>query len=120
MHRDARLAAAEAGYVRPGIAWQLVRHPGIQEELQRHLDGDSEILSAPEIMRELSILARDSEQASASRVRALELLGRRLGLWEAWQYRRGVPPQVMTGEELDLYGEYLDTLTIATNRPERV
>ncbi len=113
-HGDARLAASECGYTWRGAGWRLLRHAGVQEELQRRLDAREEVLSAPDILHELSRIGRDAEQPPTARVRALELLGRRIGLWEAWQHRQGVPPQVLAAEELSVYGDFLDTITIPT------
>lgn len=104
LYGNACRAAREAGYQSTGIGWKLLRHPGIQDAVQRILDQDGSILNATEILRELSTIALDSEQPITNRIRALELLGKRIGLWEAWQHRKGIPPQVMTDKELLVYG----------------
>ena len=111
---DASLSASAAGYRSRRTTWRLQRHPGVQEEVQRCLDRDHQILSATEILRELSRVACDTEHTVSVRVRSLELLGRRLGLWEAWQHRKGIPPQVLDADELSIYGAFLETLTTPT------
>jgi len=84
-------AARIAGYSTPeSYAHRLMRNPKIREALKaRNMDIDSAfneelravIMGRDEILQELTNVARGAETATGDKLKALDLLGKAIGLW---------------------------------------
>ena len=84
-------AARIAGYATPeNYAYRLMRNPKIREALKaRNMELDSAfnedrrvaIMGRDEILRELTNVARGSDTATSDKLKALDLLGKAIGLW---------------------------------------
>lgn len=84
---NATQAAIRAGY-KPKNAAQTgaenLRKPQIQAALQeaRESREKSSMITAEWVLKEISKIAENQEEAARDRLKALELIGKHLGMWE--------------------------------------
>jgi phage terminase small subunit len=84
---NATQAAIRAGY-KPKNAAQTgaenLKKPQIQEALQeaRESREKSSMITAEWVLKEISKIAENQEEAARDRLKALELIGKHLGMWE--------------------------------------
>lgn len=103
---NATAAAGRAGYKDPNIGRQLITKNNVSEAIQRaiadrnartEVDQDYVIEKLREIADREASDAQDSELKVANKIRALELLGRHLGIFER-DGSREVRLTIVTGE----------------------
>lgn len=84
---NATQAAIRAGY-KPTNAAQTgaenLRKPQIQKALQeaREAREKSSMITAEWVLKEISKIAENQEEAARDRLKALELIGKHLGMWD--------------------------------------
>ena len=94
---NARQSAIRAGYT-PNYASKLRQTPAIATYIQERLDmmGDERIASAKEVLKYLTAVMRGTEQkGDVSRMKAAELLGKRLGAFNESPLDAGETPVIV-------------------------
>lgn len=84
---NATQAAIRAGYKKKNayqIGSENLRKPQIQAALQeaRESREKSSMITAEWVLKEISKIAENQEEAARDRLKALELIGKHLGMWE--------------------------------------
>lgn len=87
---NATQAAIRAGYKEKNAAQtgaENLRKPQIQQALQeaREAREKASMITAEWVLKEISKIAENEEEAARDRLKALELIGKHLGMWEKRQ-----------------------------------
>ena len=107
---NARQSAIRAGYT-PNYASKLRQTPAIAAYIQQRLDemDDERIASAKEVLKYLTAVMRGTEQkGDVSRMKAAELLGKRLGAFNEPSLDASEAPVIVDDIPADSFRECAD------------
>lgn len=107
---NATQAAIRAGYKKKNayqIGSENLRKPQIQAALQeaRESREKSSMITAEWVLKEISKIAENQEEAARDRLKALELIGKHLGMWERREDTETQSVKVTFETEMEAWSE---------------
>jgi len=107
---NATQAAIRAGYKEKNayqVGSENLRKPQIQQALQeaREAREKASMITAEWVLKEISKIAENEEEAARDRLKALELIGKHLGMWEKRQDEDAQSVKVTFEAEMEAWSE---------------